>query len=813
MYVTMTLHKLSAGSGYEYLTRQVAALDSTEKGHVPLADYYSTKGESPGVWIGSGLIGLDGIEAGDVVTAEQMLQLFGHGLDPASGERLGRPYRLHDNRLADDFRADVMSRIQTYKAGEGKSGRTDGRDLRARVRTNVAREFFVREHGREPANGRELDAALKRYSRPPRAAVAGFDLTFSPVKSVSTLWAIAPREVAMVIEQAHRLAVSDALKFVEREALFTREGLNGARQVETRGLIASTFTHRDSRAGDPDLHTHVAVANKVQTRDGKWLAIYGRVLYESVVAASETYNTALERHLSETLGVRFAERPGTEHGKRPVREIIGVDAALNQAWSKRRRDIDVRRGELARDFQQRHGRPPSPTEAIALAQRANLETRDAKHEPRSLAEQRATWRSEATDVIGSEVAIDHMVTVALNPAVTPAEAVSAAWVRETAERVVAELEEHRATWKTTHVRAEAQRQIRDADIAASHLNDVVGWVIDDVVDRLSIKLTPDLDPISDPEQLRRADGTSVYRHGGRDLFTSQRILDAELWITAAAGSIDGRVVPAEAVELALMESAANGVPLNPGQAHLVREMATSGRRVHVAIAAAGSGKTTAMRTLARAWTDSGGDVVGLAPSAAAAAALSSETGIVSDTIAKLVHELDTGNRSPLSLTIGPETLVVIDEAGMAETLTLARVVDLAIDRGASVRLVGDDRQLSAVGAGGVLRDVAAAHGVVRLDELMRFSDPAEAAASLALREGDTAGLGYYLDQDRVHVGDATTSADAVFEAWSADRAAGLDSLMLAPTRDLVSELNQRARTAQLDGAKPANSTGRRNTRG
>ena len=86
------------------------------------------------------------------------------------------------------------------------------------------------------------------------------------MKSVSALWAVAPAEVARAIEEAHDAAVRDALAFIEREALFTREGRNGARQVETRGLIATAFTHRDSRAGDPDLHTHVAVANKVQTR-------------------------------------------------------------------------------------------------------------------------------------------------------------------------------------------------------------------------------------------------------------------------------------------------------------------------------------------------------------------------------------------------------------------------------------------------------------------------------------------------------------------------------------------------------------------
>lgn len=799
----MTLHKLSAGSGYEYLTRQVAASDSTEKGNVPLADYYSAKGESPGIWIGSGLVGLDGIAAGDVVTAEQMSLLFGSGLDPITGERLGSPYRVYDNQPADAFRVEVARRIQVLNVEVGHATRADaGPDLRARARSEVAQAFFVREHGREPANARELDAAVKRYSRPRRTAVAGFDLTFSPVKSVSTLWAIAPREVAAVIERAHQAAVSDALTFIEHEALFTREGLNGARQVETRGLIATAFTHRDSRAGDPDLHTHVAVANKVQTLDGKWLAIYGNLLYESAVAASETYNTALERHLSETLGVWFAERPSAERGKRPVREIVGVDPVLNQRWSKRRLDIDVRRGELAREFQQSHGRPPTPGEAIALAQQANLETRDAKHEPRSLADQRTTWRFEAADVLESETAIDRMVAAALNPTSTERETVSATWVQATAERVVTELEAHRATWKVFHVRAETQRQVRGTDIPSGHVDEVVGWIIDDVLERLSVNLTPDRDPVSDPDELRRSDGTSVYRHSGRDIFTSQKILDAEQRITAAAGRSDGRVVTADVVDVALLESAANGVSLNLGQAALVRDMATGGRRVQVAIAAAGAGKTAAMQVLARSWTDAGGHVVGLAPSAAAASALQSETGIVSDTLAKLVHELDTGHPSTLSATIGPETLVVIDEAGMADTLTLARVIDFVLDRGASVRLIGDDRQLSAIGAGGVLRDIATTHGALRLDELMRFSDPAEAAASLALRDGDSSGFGFYLDQDRVHVGDTSTCTDGVFVAWSADRAAGLDSLMLAPTRELVSELNQRARAARLDGVPP-----------
>src|SRR3954453_14736158 len=149
-----------------------------------------------------------------------------------------------------------------------------------------------------------------------------FRPTFSPVKSVSTLWAVAEPAVAAVIEKAHQAAVNDALTFIEEHALFTRTGPQGIRQVDVRGLVAAALTHRDSRAGDPDLHTHVAVANKVQTLAGKWLSIDGRVLFKAKVTASETYNTALEHHLTEMLGVRFTERPGGDPRKRPVREIV-----------------------------------------------------------------------------------------------------------------------------------------------------------------------------------------------------------------------------------------------------------------------------------------------------------------------------------------------------------------------------------------------------------------------------------------------------------------------------------------------------------
>jgi hypothetical protein len=160
--VTMSLHKLTAGSGYDYLTRQVAAFDATEKGHTGLASYYTERGESPGLWIGSGLDGIDGLAVGDPVTAGQMRALFGCGLHPLAERRqqqlegpdlspgdfqdaagLGAPFKISP------FRLEVARRIAAINAAAGLPADAPLPVAeRALVRTNVAREFFLAEHGR-----------------------------------------------------------------------------------------------------------------------------------------------------------------------------------------------------------------------------------------------------------------------------------------------------------------------------------------------------------------------------------------------------------------------------------------------------------------------------------------------------------------------------------------------------------------------------------------------------------------------------------------------------------------------------------------
>ncbi|MFI7172188.1 MobF family relaxase [Rhodococcoides fascians] len=827
----MGLHKLTAGDGYEYLTRQVAAADSTERGASSLADYYSEKGESPGRWAGAGLAGLGSVAAGQQVSEAQMKALFGEGLHPnadlmfelalahgasqadaARSAKLGRAFKIDSGATAyrvacaEAFVAHNLARGQKWNAA------IDDAD-RARIRTDVGSKMFAKEYGRAPADERELSGWVAKVGRQKTSAVAGFDLTFTPVKSVSALWAVAPREVSQQIEAAHESAIAAAVTYLEKHACFTRVGTGGVAQVDGNGLIAAQFTHRDSRAGDPNLHTHVAISNKVAATmpDGttKWLALDGAALYRNNVPASEVYNTVLEAQLRERIGVRFTERASTDRSKRPVREIDGMDTRLAERWSSRSAAIKLRTAELARAFQADHGREPTAIEAISLAQQATLETRAAKHEPVSHADQRSGWRAEAIEILGSQKALSELVSSIT--AHTAAEATTDfdhAWVRETAERSLDIVSRKRSRFLRHNIRAEVVRQVRTFDPPAERIDALVDAVTDLACgDELSIDLSgaADTDPAADiaPDVMRRRDGADVHTRHESQLLTTAAVLDAEARIVALAGRTDGIAIDDKHVEIALLESAANGLDLNAGQRSLVRAMATSGAKVQLALAPAGTGKTASMKALTTAWQNAAGRVVGFAPTAAAAAVLRQDILTTTDTLAKFVditQRLREGRsvKVPQWYTdIGEDTLVIVDEAGMTGTLDLDEAITALVERGATVRLIGDDQQLASVASGGVLRDIHDRIGALSLSQVVRFRDPAEGAASLALRDGDEAAIGFYIDHGRVHVGSIATVTDDAYTAWAADHAAGMDALMLAPTRELVAELNTRARTDRL----------------
>ncbi|CAL8978923.1 ATP-dependent RecD-like DNA helicase [Propionicimonas sp. T2.31MG-18] len=796
------LVKLGAGSGYEYLVRQVAVQDATGLGRGSLADYYTAEGESPGTWWGHGLAGL-GVEPGSVVTGEQMKLLFGAGLDPTTGAKLGRAFSVFANTPT-PFETELARRLEDWREEHAwVPGMSVPEGVRESLRTSLGREWFTARHGRPPAGPRELHGFIAKNTRKPRMALAGWDVTLSPPKSVSSVWAIAPPPLAAAIRQVHEAAVSDTLAECEARVLFTRQGHKGARHVPVRGMVAARFTHRDSRAGDPDLHTHVAISNKVQTLDGAWMAINGELVYEAKVTLSEVYLTSLTARL-RALGLTMVA-VGRED-KRPVYEIAGVDPALNRRWSTRRETITKVTAELVAEFEDRHERPPTAVEKLDLEQQATLTTRESKHPPRAEADQRRAWAAQANRLLGPG-GIERILHQVFRHA--PAEPVSidGPWLSRTAATVITVVEGKRSSWTSFNVRSEALRQVRAAALPLDQIDHAVDAVVARALGpahSIPIRTTRTM-PV-EPDMLRRPDGASVYQRPQATRYTSQRILWAERRLVDTAGRTGGRAADHNSVSLALLQAMANREPLNPNQQILVRDMATSRRRLQLAIAPAGTGKTTAMRTLATAWTNSGGTILGLAPSAAAAEQLRSQlgAGAVADNLAKLVWAIS--HHEPLAEHVGPGTLVIIDEAGMADTLTLDHVVTWCLDQGASIRLIGDDQQLGAIGAGGILRDIATTHGALHLDQVLRFADPAEADASLALRAGDTGALGYYLDHNRVHVVDRDTATTQLLNAWLTDTQTDLDALMLAPTKEQVAQLNAAARQARLNGTRPGRET-------
>jgi len=817
----MSLHKLTAGDGYTYLTRQVAASDSTERGFSSLGDYYSAKGETPGVWMGGGLetLGVSG-----AVTEQQMKNLFGQGIHPdaevlaeesiAAGHtaqvaqgaaRLGAKFPVFEIDPA--WHDELAARYRAYNAEHGlQPGDVVPPDVREQVRTDVANRLFEQQHGRAPASSAERSGFIAQQSRPDRTAVAGYDVTFSPVKSVSTLWAVAPTEVSEQIEDAHRAAVEKTVAWIEKEAGYTRTGEHSVGQVQTRGLVMAAFTHRDSRAGDPDLHTHVAISNKVQRRgaDGQWQALDGRMLYRITVGASEFYNTQLEVEVTQRVGAVFAGR-ATEPGKRPIREIVGVDDRLNQAWSTRRSAITTARTALTKTFLAQHGRVPTTTEMIKLSQQATLATREAKHEPRSLSEQREIWHTQALEVLGGETELAAMVDSATTPQAEAAVPVSQALVTQLAAATVETVAGSRASWRETNLDAEARRQVRSAGVDPAVMQELADQVtVRAAGSEHSIPIGMDTEVAATvPEPLTRTDGQSIFRIAKGQLYTSPAILSAEARVVAAAGRLGGRVIDAGDVQIAELEWSANngGAVLNTAQAAMVTQIATNPAMLQLALAPAGTGKTTVMGVLARAWMSTGGHVLGLAPFASAAKELAAAIpGVEADTIDKLVHDLASTPADqwlPWMARIDSDSLVIIDEAGLASTPKLDAAIGFVTARGGRVLLVGDDQQRAAAGAGGILRDIESAHGAVTLTEVMRFTDPLEGKASLALRAGDPSVVGRWADQQRIQAVTPDTAAGQVFKAWAADIAAGADSIMIAPTLSMVTTLNAQARAARL----------------
>ena len=724
-------------------------------------------GTPPGTWIGSGLAGLSSsVGLGREVSEEQLRRLMGFGQDPNTGEQLGRPYRKF---------AGAAERVQRRLEQLPES-------LTAQERT--AQMALI-----------EAEEAQKSTGAP----VAGFDLTFSVPKSVSTLWAVADGGTQTLIARAHHAAIQDVLLILERDVAMTRVGAKGPRgavaQAEVRGVIAAAYDHYDSRSADPQLHTHVVVANRVQgAHDGKWRTLDSRALHAAVTGLSEHYNAVLSDHLAAILGIGWESRErGT--GRSTSWEITGVLQELMDEFSSRARDIEQVKDRLVAEYVAKHGRQPAPKLLWQFRQQATLETRPPKQN-HSLSDLTSWWRERATSVLGKDAPTwaSTLISESVREPLLRADDVPLDDLRAVAAVVVAQVGDRRATWKRWNLHAETVRQTMGLRFASATDRDIITRQIVDAAEHASLRLTPP-ELASSPPTFRQLDGASMFRPKASTVYSSERVLVAEDRLLAASESRTAPTVPLVWIEHAARAKNAQGHVLSADQEQAIAKIGISGRTLDVLVGPAGTGKTTTMNALRRAWEKlyGAGSVTGLAPSAAAAEVLAGDLGIETENTAKWLHEHRHGN---WNLQAGQ--LVVIDEASLAGTLALDAITAHAAEVGAKVLLVGDWAQLAAVDAGGAFGMLVRDRGdAPELLDVRRFRNDWEKHASLQLRIGDTDVIATYLERGRVIPGTYDSIMEDAYQAWHADQSAGKTSVLIAETLDTVSALNTRARTDRI----------------
>ena len=540
-----------------------------------------------------------------------------------------------------------------------------------------------------------------------------FDATFSAPKSASVIWALSPDPwVRAEVAAAHDAAVSVALGWLQTHGGVSRRGRNGVDQVPTAGLTAALFRQHTSRAGDPQLHTHAIIWSKVQDRTGTWLALDARFLKFQQRSIGWVYQAAVRAELTTRLGVSWERLPDSE-----MAEIAGVPAALRELFSQRTAQVSERFAHYVRTWMEAHdGAEPSPRLLHRLERLAAEHSRPNKGTALGPETLRAEWTGRARDAGFDPVSVPVSVPLPSRHVVWDPEAV----MSEALARVTG----RSSAW----LRADLGREIAIL-LPAGAVGG--GEALVELVDRLA----------------EAAEGRCVQLHPGVGVALGVEpgpevhVVDRQLSTRA--------VLDQEASLLVWAQSALDPADLAPGEpiGELTGAKGTAARavagqaRLVLVVGPAGAGKTTMLRTGVAQLREQQRPVLGLAPSGKAADVLAREAGCPAMTLAKL---LDGGGPVP---PVG--TTILLDEAGMASTEELDRLVGLVRRHGWRLACVGDGFQLPAVGRGGMFAYWCENLPAIHLEEVHRFTEPWEAEASMRLRAGDPDVAEVYAAHDRL----------------------------------------------------------------
>jgi conjugative relaxase-like TrwC/TraI family protein len=770
------------------------------------ADYYlGAKGEPPGYWQGAGAraLGLSGPiggqdEAGKA-SAEVMRRLYHEDIGP-DGQVLGRRQR---------------------KANYPQAGGS----LYKRVEEEVA--FQRAERGRffTPEEERALRLRLRSAYR---TVVPLYDLTYSPPKSVTVLWASllaasAEAEAEGNEADAERFAARAAqvrgavkrandrmIAVAERELGYVRTGHHSKTTGEWRdgeGFIVASFEQHDSRDGAPQLHVHNAIANRAQRADKAasgdelWRALDAHPLFRNKLRLG-------------TLGDRFCAQEMEEIGFLGVLredgmaiEVGGISDEAIDEFSTRSKELRDKARELEWAYEQKQGHAPGKQARWAIRQQAATKTRDSKdHNPPPAGQQVAAWARRAErSGIGALSALHEAATrysAEHEPGRRPSEAERARMIR----KAVAATQTVNATFDRSQLTFELGQVLPPLPAGVDPEEYLNGLADDALSGRAEgvtvIQVSPAPEVIDISRLPFRKDGTSIYRAPAEERFCTSEHRDHEQYMADVA------ILPVpQRVSAAAAAAALTGTDLDYSQREACAGLLTSARLINCLVAPAGTGKTHVMAAFARVWHGQrAGRVIGLTASTNAARVMADEAdraGAPMETfnIAQFLGKIKDSDQTRGHVPVYPGDILVVDEATQVSIEDTLRIAQVARRNGAMVVATFDPEQLGSVDAGGIFPLIAARHGSYRLTEVRRFTHAWEADASLRLRDGDVTALAEYSGRGRIYHGPQDRVFDDAVSLYLNGFLDGQEALLMATSNETAVRLSALVRERLAEWGK------------
>jgi TrwC relaxase/AAA domain len=774
--------------GYVWKTQGEAAGRATGGYYINAAQ----AGEPPGRWWGPGAQAL-GLTPGHIVQREPYDAVY-QQIDPRTGDRLGRPrgrYTRFVDHLARLTVAEPHATAERLIELEREAAQATRQPAAyTDVTVSFSKSISV------------LHASIRENER--RGRLAGD-------RQAAAYWAGREQTFQEILHRANRTA----LEYLQAWAGVTRTGYHGTQvdgrepgRFEAAGLIVTSWLQGTSRDGDPQDHIHNQIARITRTvSDGKWRAL-DTVSVRGVLGALQAIAaTAVECELTREFGVAWIPR-----ADRRGNEIRGVTQAQMDAYSTRTVQVHEKERELARAWENKHGRAPTSRELLYIANDATLRSRSGKDaSPVDWDVLARRW--DAT--VGGELA-------AIVPAVS------------NARYPGKQADEHHGGRAPAGppTREDQARALAKALVLVSDQHPA--WTRHDLLKQLALVMTPDTSQMSPeeaqelllgladealagrmgdvvcleapewpplPASLRRElDGRSVYTRPGAALYATATQLTMEERLVAQAqaqtaprlsGDLAARRlgVDAPVLQAHLRDRAqdASSYPaprrLRVDQAAAVWHALTSVRTVEIITGPAGTGKTRVLATAASIWD---GPVFGTATSQNATNELRAAGVQVAANTTRLLADLTEGR-------IPPGSLILADEGSMISMTHLAAVVSYAARNSCKLVLAGDQEQLAAVEGGGAMTLLADRLGYVQLAEPVRFTAAWERAASLRVRQGDATALDEYDQQGRIRGAPPDQAMDQAVRAYVASYLDGRDVLLMAADWARCRELSARIR--------------------